>query len=62
MLGSMNSCVPSPMYEKSYEERYKRNVFDDMVTAIHLMKGFNDELLKLHPQVIERVKQLIHMC
>lgn len=62
MLGSTNNCVSAPMYEKSYEERYKRNVFDDMVTAIHLMKGLNDELLKLHPQVMERVKQLISMC
>ena len=62
MLGSTSNCVSAPMYEKSYEERYKRNVFDDMVTAIHLMKGLNDELLKLHPQVMERVKQLISMC
>lgn len=61
MLGAVNQCVPSLMYEKSYEERYKRNVFDDMVTAIHLMKGLNDELLKLHPQVIDRVRQLINM-
>jgi hypothetical protein len=62
MLGSIGQCVQSTMYEKSYEERYKRNVFDDMVTAIHLLKGLNDELLKLHPQVIDRVKQLINMC
>lgn len=61
MLGTVNQCVSAPMYEKSYEERYKRNVFDDMVTAIHLMKGLNDELLKLHPQVIDRVRQLINM-
>ncbi len=62
MLGAINNCVSATMYEKSYEERYKRNVFDDMVIAIKLMKSLNDELLKLHPQVMERVKKLISMC
>lgn len=58
MLGQMN-CVSAPVYDKCYEERYKRNQWDDLVTAIHLLKTFNEELLKLHPQVISQIKFLI---
>lgn len=59
MLGQSN-CVSAPMYDRVYEERYKRNQWDDLVTAIHLLKNFNEELLKLHPQVINQIKQIIN--
>lgn len=58
MLGQVNH-VSESVYDKCYEERYKRNQWDDLVTGIHLLKTFNQELLKLHPQVIKQIKQLI---
>lgn len=58
MLGQVN-CVSAPMYDKCYEERYKRNQWDDLITAIHLLKNFNEELNKLHPHVTGQIKLII---
>lgn len=59
MLGA-NQVVSAPMYDKCYEERYKRNQWDDLVTAIHLLKNLNDELSKLHPAVTGQIKLIIN--
>lgn len=58
MLG-VNQCVSAPMYDKVYEDRYKRNQWDDLILAINLLKNFNEELNKLHPHVMSQVKMLI---
>lgn len=59
MLGQRD-CATAPMCDKEYEERYKRNLWDDLIAAINLLKTFNGELLKLHPDVTHRIRQLMN--
>lgn len=41
------------------QERYKRNIFDDMKVAIDIIRGCNDALMALHPDVIYKIRQII---
>jgi len=67
MLGQgnrSNDCMPSsPMVNKEDElnraERYSRCIFQDMQTAIGLMKVFSDQLSSLHPDVIYKIRNLL---
>ncbi len=60
MLGQRDNVCSAPMYDKDSEQRYKRNIWEDLIFAVQLLKNFNDELLKLHPEVTHRVRQLIN--
>ena len=62
MLGLNNTfcAVPSPAYEKDLQERYKRSMWDDLIFAVQLLKNFDEELRKLHPDVTYRIRQLMN--
>ncbi len=42
-----------------YNERYKRDVYDDLQAAIGLLKEFDAKLNKLHPQVMPKIKEMM---
>lgn len=57
MLGRQEmNCVPS---NGGDSERYKRDMFEDMKTAIDHLKEFNDKLNTLHPDIIYKIRSLI---
>jgi hypothetical protein len=62
MLGQRDSCmgIAAPAYEKELQERYKRSVWDDLIFAIQLLKNFDEELKKLHPDVTHRIRQIMN--
>lgn len=53
-----NLSVAPPQLSEDVN-RYKRCIFDDMKTAIDLLKVFNDALKELHPEVFYKIKQLL---
>lgn len=58
MLGRdvMNSPV---LNDSPGNERYKRDLFDDLKIAIDLLKSFDDSLKKLHPEVLYKIRQIM---
>lgn len=58
MIGITNQ-ISTPLYDREYEERCKRNQWDDLIVAITLLRNFNSELIKLHPYVTSQIKLLI---
>lgn len=57
MLGRQQTdCVPSIPNE--FAERYQRDIFSDMKSAIDFLKEFNDKLNTLHPDCVYKIKQL----
>lgn len=62
MLGQRDSCIgiSAPHYEKELHERWKRNIWEDLIFAIQLLNKFDEELKKLHPDVTHHIRQLMN--
>ena len=60
MLGRRDmQCMPSHS-DPEVQKLYERDLFEDMKTAIDLLKDFNSKLNKLHPDVIYKIRSLIN--
>lgn len=60
MLGQTDYVGTDPSCSKELGERRKRNVWDDLIFATQLLKRFDEELKKLHPDVIYRIRQIMN--
>lgn len=62
MLGQCDhhSVINSaPVYEKELQERWKRSVWEDLIFAIQLLKKFDEEINKLHPDIKRLTRRLM---
>lgn len=46
--------------ENEYAQRFKRDLYDDLIGAVELLRVFDMELNKLHPKVSDLIRVLIN--
>jgi hypothetical protein len=61
MLGRSYNESVQPVSERqlSSDDKYKRDIFEDMIIAMSLLRELDVKLSKLHPDIVYKIRQII---